>query len=437
MTFDLFTIMYLFGNAFSAYTLFRIFRHFLKKSGRNRTIELISYAAYYIFNSYVYLAHNNALLTTITSILMFVLITINYQSTWKRRITVALITFAILGFIEALVAVVLSLIGVQFIMSEKMLIIYGILISRLLFYVFAVVISQRSTIERLFEVPAKYWLSVLFMSVGVAILSYILLNMDGISQLVTIISICTLFFICAYLLNFYDALIKIYNDNQVKANMQMQIASYQSQFDLITESQNNQRRLRHDMKNHLLSLDYMMQSEKYDAAQEYLSDLIGQSDAGKEYAKTGILELDSILNYKIVQAKRHNISIQLEAQVPDQLNVAPFDLIIVIGNLLDNAIEAVQDLDAERSIDVDIRLVRGFVNIRVRNPYQNDLIENNGIYTSTKSDTSNHGIGLGNVRTTADKYNGSLEIDTADHIFSADVFLYNVQPEAKKKGRKV
>ena len=100
------------------------------------------------------------------------------------------------------------------------------------------------------------------------------------------------------------------------------------------------------------------------------------------------------------------------------------DLSIILGNLLDNAIEATEKLEVEKDIFVSLMYRKEKLLIKVRNPYTGDLKKDRaGNYISEKKDRENHGIGLKSVRKVVEKYEGVMEIHTENQIFEICVII--------------
>ena len=102
---------------------------------------------------------------------------------------------------------------------------------------------------------------------------------------------------------------------------------------------------------------------------------------------------------------------------------AAFDLNVVIGNLLDNAILAASQTQ-EKWLSVVLNYEKGILFIQVQNSYQTVKKDMDGNYLTTKQETQNHGIGLKNVRRIVNQNHGTMQITDSDHIFDVKVMLY-------------
>ena len=184
------------------------------------------------------------------------------------------------------------------------------------------------------------------------------------------------------------------------------------------------RRTRHDIKNHMIYLQELL-AENPDEAKKFLKEYLGENiDNKSELSKSGNLAVDALINYKNIIAREKGITIHLESRIPAELPYESTDLSIILGNLLDNAMEATEKLENEKDIFVSLLYQKEKMLIKVQNPYTGDLKKDRaGNYISEKKDRENHGIGLKSVRKVVEKYEGVTEIHTEDQTFEVYVIL--------------
>ena len=183
------------------------------------------------------------------------------------------------------------------------------------------------------------------------------------------------------------------------------------------------RRTRHDMKNNMIYLKELLNTDA-EKAREFLDEYIGQSEVTDEISKSGNLAVDALINYKNMTAREKEVTIYLESQIPAELPYESTDLSIILGNLLDNAIEATERVEDGKDIFMSLMYQKEKLLIKIRNPYTGDLKKDRaGNYISEKKDRENHGIGLKSVRKVVEKYEGVMEIHTEDQTFEVYVIL--------------
>jgi len=184
------------------------------------------------------------------------------------------------------------------------------------------------------------------------------------------------------------------------------------------------RMLRHDMNNHLSAMSLLLQEGKLADAQDYLKEVASALEESMPIARTGINALDMVLWSKASLAKESGTDIRLELEEGlAGIEISNYELCSVFGNLLDNALEAVKKLpEEERKIKLSVRRQLDMLCIFCENPYT-DVKSENGSFISSKADAKNHGFGIRQIRHIASKYQGTVEINTDNHIFSASVLL--------------
>ena len=198
---------------------------------------------------------------------------------------------------------------------------------------------------------------------------------------------------------------------------------YRNQLEVIEESQKRLRALRHDIKNHLLHLSMELQQEHCEAALDYLKDMEGELENPVEYVRCGNREIDSLLNYKLEKAKQVLAEVEYHVSIPVELMPKSFDINVILGNLLDNAIEAAQGSE-RKWMKLAMRSEKGVLLIHIANSCAKPPRKTGKRFLSTKEEMGEHGIGLQNVRRMVERQNGNVEIEYADGVFNSEVMLY-------------
>lgn len=184
---------------------------------------------------------------------------------------------------------------------------------------------------------------------------------------------------------------------------------------------------RHDYHSHLQTLKAYLAEGKLSEAQGYLDRLEADLDEIRPMVESGNVSLDAILNAKLTLALSRDISINQRVEVPNRLTVSDTDLCVVMGNLLDNAMEACEKMDdaAGRFIRLYIGVLKGQLYISVMNATAETvrrMPENgSGGYSSEKK--GNHGHGLKRIDRVVAKYGGYLNRKNEPGVFVTEVLL--------------
>ncbi|MGN0365609.1 MAG: ATP-binding protein [Suilimivivens sp.] len=186
------------------------------------------------------------------------------------------------------------------------------------------------------------------------------------------------------------------------------------------------RRMRHDMANaYILEMSYL-ENKQYDILMEYYRDRVSELKKKEEIIHTGNIALDSILNYKLESAKRLQIQVEKTLEIADEIVIGDFDLNILIGNLFDNAMEAVEELSREkRRIQLIVKTDKTAFLFGIKNPYEGKRSKNKaGDFLTGKTDKIYHGLGLREVKRIVKKYKGKLLIEEKEKEFDIKIFVY-------------
>ncbi|MBQ8799129.1 MAG: GHKL domain-containing protein [Lachnospiraceae bacterium] len=179
---------------------------------------------------------------------------------------------------------------------------------------------------------------------------------------------------------------------------------------------------RHDYHNHIQALQASMALEKYDEVNAYLRQLNDDLTTVDTTIKTGRVMVDAILNGKINIATQHEIPVNAKARIPEGTPVADVDLCVIIGNLLDNAVEENKKLPQENRF---IRVYIGQKNTQFYLVFTNAAGKRKGKHGSLfrSSKGTDHGFGLARVESVVKKYGGLFSADSEDGGFTAEILI--------------
>jgi len=245
-----------------------------------------------------------------------------------------------------------------------------------------------------------------------------LINLDYVS-VVAFFSIVLLLVLILYVQMLFELLEKA---AQTERNLkQIQSAYYQSLLDKEEET----RRYRHDMHNHLLYIQESAKAEEAERTAEYVESLEkGWSKMRGRHYETGNMTLNILLNHYL--ADLEGVKISVTGMCGREMKIEETDLCTILSNLIQNAVEELkrqEEEETERFFAMEIR--QGKENTRwiIRNSTRLKLSQNNQKLRSSKKDKKNHGIGLKNVRDTVEKYGGEFSLSADGKEFKAVVTM--------------
>lgn len=144
---------------------------------------------------------------------------------------------------------------------------------------------------------------------------------------------------------------------------------------------------------------------------------------------SGNIVIDSLISYWFMAAEQEKIEFSVDICVPMIMPFKGADICLILGNLLENAVEAAQKVEGKRYIKIKIKYDKNNLLVFVSNSYRGTLIETKDHrLKSTKYNAENHGVGLPSVYRAATKYHGTVVIDDSiPECFRIRVLLYGNQ----------
>lgn len=181
--------------------------------------------------------------------------------------------------------------------------------------------------------------------------------------------------------------------------LEQQINYYAHQYLLAESAQKKTLQFRHDIKNVLIGLQAKLKTGEISGSQQILDTLIDDFNSSKGIAHSGNLIVDSIINYKQQAVDSFNIPFNLDLRLPADIILDSTAISVILGNALDNAIEACQQINnGKQYINIQMHYQNESLFIRLENPYTGSIRTNiSGKILSTKSDNKLHGIGLKSI----------------------------------------
>ncbi len=192
------------------------------------------------------------------------------------------------------------------------------------------------------------------------------------------------------------------------------------------ETWNELKKFRHDYSNHLICIREYLKKNSTEEAAEYVTNLLNNFTGEYGVKKISNSFIDTFLGYKIRNEKESMIEFHTDIVLPKNLPFDETDLCIILGNIFDNAADAVRKLDhSEKFINITMEYRKHTLIICVENPYNGELRKDRkGKLLTTKTNSKNHGIGMDSIKNTIKKYNGFLDVNHTENMFTIKVLLY-------------
>ena len=222
----------------------------------------------------------------------------------------------------------------------------------------------------------------------------------------------------------HDEVQKSYIETAKQEEMKIQMSQYAKELEMMMKSQDRLNKIHHDYKHHLITIGAMAKTGGNEEILSYLKQMENIARTALcHHLYTENRNMNNLLNYILEDVKSVIEKPEISVEIPNHIGKELFDLSIVVGNLMDNAIRGAAASD-ERRLSFQMYYGKGIMNIQIENSIKDTPKVQNGIYLTTKSRKEGHGIGLQNVKLVVEKYHGQMEICHTEKSFQVKILLY-------------
>ncbi|WP_425501648.1 GHKL domain-containing protein [Saccharibacillus qingshengii] len=287
---------------------------------------------------------------------------------------------------------------------------------------FAVIQAIRLVVKRRrFPLESRY--SLLFLCVPLISVYQVnaitLYSVKNIHYFVTVFGFIVLNILVVYMLDTVIARFQLTLQNErLQSQMDYQDANYEKTVHSFKEI----KRIIHDTNKQLLVVAEYIEHGRAEEAREHILTTLSEIDSAYRRVNTGNLVVDALVTNALNVGRANGIRIDTELGLREpEVPIERYDLCVVLGNMLDNAVEASKKIKIaeDRHIRVHIRSSEAALFIRVRNRTEREVTD----LRSGKADPDNHGFGLTNIERICDKYGGHMAIETENLTFDNMVML--------------
>ncbi len=424
ISFTLYNLTYLLSQALGVFAIYKLMKAFFDDRMVKKTIEMVSFVAYYVVTSSVYLILNIPIVNFVVNFLTTFLLTLLYRSSIKKKAFVSVMIY-VFGFCTEMLAVTLT--GyINFPINDinSYNSIYGAVSANVLLFIVSMTVSGFKNIKNDNALPKSSWIALLIVPVLSLFILAMLFGFEGLSAYDVAFSVAAILTTNFTVFFLFDRVAKLYRERQESALIRQQNEYYVNQLLLVEELHEASGKLRHDIKNHLITINSYLDKNDIGEAKKHISSIIGAYQNKIEIVHTGFPAIDGLINSKLQSAYDAGIKINVKTSLPSDFCFSSFDLTVILGNLLDNAMQAVALVEENKFIDIRMDCSKGMLIVKMSNPFKTVVKKENGKIITSKADKENHGFGLRNIDEILEKYNGTSKTDTSNGIFTITTALY-------------
>lgn len=215
-------------------------------------------------------------------------------------------------------------------------------------------------------------------------------------------------------------------ENRIRENeiFQIQVSDQMNMYRSISEGFDSQKRKTHEYKNQILCIESMLGKKQYSELEAYVMKLYGKLNDEADVINTNHVIINAILNTKYQEAIEKGIVFVFKVNDLADLEICDEDVVTILANLLNNAIEACEKCKDNKIIKLKFIKKEDKVIISVKNAYNGTIRYENGEIKTTKSfKPEEHGVGIKNVLKIIEKYSGSYVIQEQNEEFFFSIII--------------
>ena len=217
---------------------------------------------------------------------------------------------------------------------------------------------------------------------------------------------------------YYKLLIDIYELRRANEIAAMQLDSQIKHFELVKSHQDTINAIEHDMKKHINAIEGMVLLNRAGEVSDYIKQFSGVISENMGLVSTPNPLISAILTHCMQRTKKDSVDTQIAVSVPSVVSISNIDLTVILSNTIDNAIEALDNMNIEdRKLSISLKQNEHYLFYEIANTYDAAAgkTERNG--------DSPRGYGLANVRSSVDKYGGTMNVKDDSNEFTVTIMI--------------
>ena len=404
-------------NLFRIYIVWKFVGLFLTERKAGKRTEVIAYVIFYVISFGMFLIFHYPIVNIATNLICLFLVTLLYEGSIRKKITTTVLIYTI-NMVSDILASFLFFDYKVGQTTPQLFSIVTVLLIQISELIAARLLDNKAKQE--YTRGIKYLLIIPVLSI---IMLFMLISFNLNNRFLLVCESMGILLINIVVFYLYNMLMEVHHQLREKEMMELKVKVYSGQLETITQTQKKIRRLRHDMVHHIMQLYSMASLNKNAEMLEYLDKMEQAMINPKEHVSSGNKDIDGILNFMLEKAVSILKKVDVQVKIPEDLHTCSFELAVILGNIIDNAIEAARQTE-DKWLSLQITADKGILFIRVSNSYCGCIKTSGDKLLTSKEDKENHGLGLDSVKDMIKKSNGDMKITCDKNIFTVDILLY-------------
>ena len=422
----IFELTYIVTYFFGMFYIKNFMTSFLGNAKTPKSIYYLSHLLYPIIVCMLYFTVNIPILNLLGNLTAIFVISLNYDTTLFKQILFSVFLYIFMMLVDVAVAFSTGYFGVSIFESGTYSQAFGLIAIAMILYLVSLICLKVKKQRKEGTVKFGEWISVLLIPLLSLWLIVVLVESQNMIKVRGVVSIAAIFAINLIVFYLYEDLQTSYQDRLSAVVFEKEKDFYYNQCRYMEANAESARSFRHDTRNHLFTIAEMIKTGEVKQAEKYIYTIVEEKlYYDVSFSDTGNIAIDSVINYKLNEAQSNGIKIKADISVPNNLLLDATDITTIVGNLIDNAIEANHSVEpSNKEIIVNIFYEKGRLFIEIKNTFHGTIVERNGKIITGKKDKQNHGYGLKNIEKALEKYDGYVEYDHSDSWFTATAMMY-------------
>lgn len=421
----------LMGNCCELFVIHYFFRNFDKKYSKTVFVILSGIFTFLQFLSTT-LFLSKSYLIILGTVLFCFLISLLYDIKWSNRLFYTVFLYLILALPEAIISMSFALIfkiDMSYMQNNVLVFAICTISSKFLSYVFVLVTQKRKF--KLSNSQNKNMLWIYSLPIASLLIMILFLRCcyqieDFSFQIITLVSTIVLAFANIAIFYVVDKQNILIETKEKLLFAEKHITTQLIHYQELYRYQNELRIFRHDIRNRLEILIRLIKNSQLDKAMDIMqTNLDWLEESTNNIVNSGNPIIDAILQSKLHNAKEMGIVLNISTKLAGEIKIDEMELAIVLGNALDNAIEAVENIynSTDKWIEFSLMTTEDRISILVNNPVESD-IDTENLFT-TKKNKEKHGYGIKSIKAVAERYDGMVLFACENKVFSININIAN------------
>lgn len=422
------------GSVIEVMVLIYFFNRVIGQQRSSKTVKIIVNLLYIILftaTSTLALSSNVVPVVAFSAIIMYSIILYDAKIIKKTLYSLMIFVFGILSeIIVGATVCAINNISVESSQTNVYFYLQAMLISKLLLFFLFRIIGLFEFNNKI-EVNIKSLIAVLVIPIAsIVIIYYFAMSAYKTESVVStaVLMIVTILTILSNIATFYllERQIKLQKTEETLCNLEKQ---YKLQADYYTELKQNMvlsNKNTHDIKNFVIAISSYVDNKKYDMVKSKIEEFY-EKIPNSNKVETGNDAVSALVQSKLKDINEEIPNNNISIIIPGKIKIDEIDLCILIGNAVDNAVEACKKIEEteNRMLEIKIFPVNGQLSMLFTNSKNSMEKKPPGLFKTTKADSFMHGFGIENMRNICRKYDGNISFDISANRFILSILLPN------------